>query len=81
MNTVETIQQKVGNLPIEAQQEILSLVERIEQRYRASNDNPVSTNAEQIEHPLTFIGRMSLDIGVSDFADRHDFYAHGKLED
>ena len=80
MNTIETIQQKVGNLPVEAQQEVLSIIERIEQRYRAT-DVRVSTNAEHTEHPLTFIGKLSVDVGVSDFAERHDFYAHGKLED
>jgi hypothetical protein len=72
MNIVETIQQKVVQLPPQAQDEVLEMVEKIEQRYQS---------ADKKEHPLTKIAKMAKDLGVTDFAEKHDFYAHGKLED
>ena len=48
------------------------------------SDKPASANREKkttAEHPLTTIRKMAVDVGVSDFAERHDFYANGKLED
>ena len=48
------------------------------------SDKPASANSEKkptTEHPLTTIRKMAVDVGVTDFAERHDFYAHGKLED
>jgi hypothetical protein len=79
MNTIETIQQKIVQLPPQAQAEVLALVEQIERRYQPATEN-LNDEAEAI-HPLTLIARLSVDVGVSDFAERHDFYAHGKLED
>ena len=75
MNTVKTIQQKIDGLPLEAQQEVLEAVEQIERRYTKRE------KAVETEHPLTAIGRINIDVGVTDFAERHDFYARGKLED
>lgn len=72
MNVSETIQQKVNQLPPQAQQEILETIEKIESRYQ---------NSQAAEHPLTLIAKMAIDMGVKDLAERHDFYAHGKLED
>ena len=72
MNIVETIQQKVIQLPPQAQNEVLGIVERIEERYKSENKK---------EHSLTKIAKMAKDLGVSDFAERHDFYSNGKLED
>lgn len=72
MNVVETIQQKVIQLPPQAQTEVLEIVEKIEERYQTENKK---------EHPLTKIAKMAKDLGVSDFAERHDFYANEKLED
>ncbi len=72
MNIVETIQQKVIHLPSQAQNEVLEIVEKIEERYKSENKQ---------EHPLTKIAKMAKDLGVSDFAERHDFYSNGKLED
>ncbi len=72
MNLAETIQQKVYRLPFEAQQEVLEIVEQVENRYQAK---------QKAEHPLTLIANMAVDAGVTDLAERHDFYAHGKLED
>jgi hypothetical protein len=69
MNVLETIQQKVYRLPYEAQKEVLEIVEQVESRYQTK------------EHPLTIIAKMAIDVGVTDLAERHDFYAHGKLED
>ena len=74
MNTVETIQQKVFQLPPKAQEEVLEIVEQIEERYQAEDK-------KETAHPLTLIREMAIDVGVTDLADRHDFYAHGKLED
>lgn len=34
-----------------------------------------------VQLPLTRIAKMAKDVGVTDFAERHDFYANGKLED
>lgn len=72
MNVVETIQQKVIQLPPQAQNEVLEIVEKIEERYHSAGKK---------EHPLTKIAKMAKDLGVDDFAERHDFYANGKLED
>jgi hypothetical protein len=33
------------------------------------------------EYPLTLIGRFATDLGITDFAARHDFYAHGRVPD
>ncbi len=68
MNVAETIQQKVYRLPLKAQQEVLEIVEQVESRYQTK------------EHPLTIIAKIQID-GPPDLAERHDFYAHGKLED
>ncbi len=72
MNVVETIQKKVVQLPPQAQSEVLDLIEEIEERYYLENEK---------EHPLAKIARMSKDMGVTDLAEKHDLYAHGKLED
>ena len=74
MNVVETIQQKVNRMPPQAQQEVLEIVERIGKRYQIKEATPT-------KHPLTVIAEMAVDAGVSDLAERHDFYAHKKLED
>ena len=74
MNVVETIQQKVNQMPPQAQQEVLEVVERIGKRYQIKEATPA-------KHPLTLIAEMAVDTGVSDLAERHDFYAHKKLED
>lgn len=79
MNTVETIQQKVDRLPAEAQTEVLQAVEQIEQRYQRQ-ETFAKQNGEPV-HALTLIANMAKDAGVTDLAERHDFYAHGKLED
>jgi hypothetical protein len=72
MTVVETIQQKIYRLPLQAQQEVLEIVEQVENRYQTE---------QKAEHPLTLIANIAIDMGVSDLAERHDFYCHGKLED
>ncbi len=79
MSTIETIQEKVHRLPPAAQQEVLEAVEQIEQRYQKA-ETAAEQNGETV-HPLTLIANMAVDVGVTDLAERHDFYAHGKLED
>jgi len=74
MNVVETIRQKVIHLPPRAQEEVLEIIEQIEERYQAEDK-------KESVHPLTLIRELATDAGVTDLADRHDFYAHGKLED
>ncbi len=82
MNSVETIQQKVFQLPPKAQAEVLEIIEQIEQRYQTEDtaEDNRKQNGEAI-HPLTLIAKLSVDVGVTDLAERHDYYAHGKLED
>ncbi len=72
MTVIETIQQKIYRLPPDAQKEVLETIEQIESRYQS---------ADKKEHPLTKIAKMAKDLGVTDFAERHDFYANGKSED
>jgi len=79
MNTAETIQQKVFHLPPQAQEEILEIIEQIEQRYQTKKPSAEQNGASV--YPLTVIAELAVDVGVSDLAERHDFYAHGKLED
>lgn len=79
MTVAETISQKVVHLPIRYQEEILELVEQIEVRHK--NGKTVHTENNGTKHALTLIAEMAVDMGVTDLADRHDFYAHGKLED
>jgi hypothetical protein len=74
MNIVETIQQKIIHLPPQAQEEVLEIIEQIEERYQ-------SEDKKETVHPLTLIRELAIDTGVTDLAERHDFYAHGKLED
>jgi len=74
MNITETIQQKVNHLPPPAQEEVLRQVEEIEERYRAHEGS-------SMEHPLILLGRIRIEGLPADFAQRHDFYAHGKLEE
>lgn len=81
MNVVETIQDKVFHLPRAAQEEVLEMVERVEERYQHLNE-PAKTNGAGLKpHPLRMIADLATDVGVADFAERHDFYANGKLED
>ncbi len=74
MNVVETIRQKIIHLPLQAQEEVLEIIEQIEERYQAEDK-------KETVHPLTLIAEIAIDTGITDLADRHDFYAHGKLKD
>ena len=78
MNVAEIISEKVVHLPISDQQEILELVENIESR-RKQGKSMAPVDRKQ-KHPLTVIAEMAVDMNITDFADRHDFYAHGKME-
>jgi uncharacterized coiled-coil DUF342 family protein len=78
MNTIETIQKKIHQLPSAAQQEVLQAIEQIEQRYQTI-EAAVENNGE-IPYPLDLLAEIRID-GPPDLAERHDFYAHGKLED
>lgn len=73
MNVAETIQQKVYHLPPDAQQEVLEIVEEIGKRYQTKEE-------KQTAYPFVLLGEIQID-APPDFAERHDFYVHGKLED
>ena len=77
--TAETIRQKITHLPTDAQEEVLEIIKIIEKRY--VEKKKIDENQSDAEYPLTIIARMSKDLGVTDFAENHDFYAHRKLED
>lgn len=77
MTVVENINRKVVRLPLRAQEEVLGIVEQIEARY---SDAGVESVDDTAEHPLDLLLKISID-GPPDLAERHDYYAHGKLED
>ena len=70
MTVAETIQAKVYRLPLAAQKEVLQTIEKMEESYKSKK-----------EHPLTKIAKIAKDVGVTDLAEKHDFYTSGKLED
>ena len=78
MNVAETINQKVIHLPQKAQEEVLDAIEKIEVRYQ--NGKPIVVNNGSVRHPLDLLAEIQID-GPPDLAERHNFYAHGKLED
>ena len=78
---IETIQEKVFHLPPKAQEEVLRQIEQIEERYHISEDPAGSNGSKKDVYPLRLIADLAMDVGVTDFAERHDFYAHGTLED
>ncbi len=79
MNTVETIQSKLIHLPPKAQEEVLGVIERIEARYRSFRDRDENGNSEGLEDIFDQLAEIQID-GPADLAERHDFYAHGKVE-
>jgi hypothetical protein len=68
-------------LPSAAQEEALEAVKQIECRYQEEASAAEQKGAQAAVHPLTLIAQMAVDAGVTDLAERHDYYAHGKLED
>lgn len=80
MSTIEIIQEKIQRLPVAAQEEVLAAVRQIERRLQEKEAASQNSPPEAV-HPLTLIAQMAVDVGVTDLADRHDYYAHGKLED
>ena len=81
MSTIETIQEKIQRLPLAAQEEVLAAVHQIERRYQEKASAAEQKDTQAVVHPLTLITQMTVDVKVTDLADRHDYYAHGKLED
>lgn len=77
MTVAETINLKVGQLPPKAQEEVLEIVEHIEHRYSLDEEELPEGKSR---HPLDLLLEISIE-GPPDLAERHDFYAHGKLED
>lgn len=81
MNVADTIREKVFHLPPKAQEEALRKIEQIEERYSHEKNGANNNGAKTRKHPLTLIKELAVDGLPSDFASRHDFYCHGKLED
>ncbi len=79
MNTVETIQSKLIQLPPAAQEEALGAIERIEVRYRSMQGRGQNGDENSSKNLLELLSEIRID-GPSDLAERHDFYAHGKRE-
>ncbi len=73
MSVVEIIQQKVFQLPPQAQAQVLALIEQFEASYQAK-ENPA------MDYPLDLLAEIAID-GPADLAARHDFYAHSKAEE
>jgi hypothetical protein len=44
-------------------------------------EHPMVESTEDEEYPLAMIRRYAADAGVTDLAERHDYYAHGRVED
>ena len=80
MNIAETIQSKVFHLPAQAREEILEFVEQVEGRYSSVEKTEGSNGDDSSTYPLRTIANLSFDVGISDLAERHDFYSTGKLE-
>lgn len=52
--------------------------------YIVSIEGEVSSREEDVAeepYPLTEIARMAVDMGVTDLSTRHDWYAHGRVDD
>jgi hypothetical protein len=41
---------------------------------------PPAAAAEEDDYPLTVIGRLATDMGITDLSVHHDHYAHGRVE-
>ena len=41
---------------------------------------PAAAAASDDDYPLTVIGRLATDMGITDLSVRHDHYAHGRIE-
>jgi len=67
-------------LPL-SEHEQLKLATLILNKISRNTGKKTETEKSEKEHPLSVIGRIKVDVGTIDFADKHDFYAHGKLED
>ena len=42
---------------------------------------PTAASNSDAVHALTLIANIAIDVGITDLAEKHDFYAHKKLED
>jgi len=45
------------------------------------DETPTRGEVEEGVYPLTAIRRLAVDMGVSDLSTRHDWYAHGRIDD
>lgn len=66
-------------MPPRAQEEVLDAVEDIEERYSLTEIDTRNGDQES-KYVLSLIAELAID-GPPDLAERHDFYAHGNLED
>jgi excisionase family DNA binding protein len=54
---------------------------RTSQTSRMSLPAPGGSTPTDEMYPLTLIRQLATDMGVDDLADRHDAYAHGRIDD
>jgi hypothetical protein len=59
------------SVDLEPNTRCLLVIEKVEINGEVTGDSP---------YPLEVIGKLATDMGVTDFAERHSFYAHGEIE-
>lgn len=84
-NVQEIYTKTILPLPNREKLQIATLIlEDVTGKTKNEKPQPIDESAEQNGEPvhaLTLIANMAVDVGVTDLAERHDFYAHGTLED
>ncbi len=60
------------SVDLEPNTRCLLVIERDESNGEISPETP---------YPLSVLRDLATDMGVTDLAERHDYYAHGKIED
>ncbi len=75
----------ISPLPNSAKLQIATLIlEDVTGKTASENgkaaDESIKQNGEPV-HALTLLAQIKLEGAPSDLAERHDFYAHGKLEE
>lgn len=86
MQTVQEIYTKtILPLPDSEKLQIATLIleevtGKAESEKQRSTDESAGQNGEPV-HALTLLAQIKLEGAPADLAERHDFYAHGKLED
>ena len=61
-------------------EETVDLKPNVCYRLTIEREDERKTHDEAGAYPLTEIGRLATDMGVTDLSTRHSWYAHGRLE-